>query len=389
MLSKTVIVALVASFSAPTLGHMVMSNPVPYGKSSLNNSPLAADGSDFPCKQRSGVYDAEGASNVVAIGDQQQLQLTGSAVHGGGSCQVSLTTDKQPTKDSKWMVIKSIEGGCPMDIDGNNGDNPGQANPTTFPWSVPEGITPGDYTLAWTWFNRIGNREMYMNCAPLTVTGAKKKRYNPNPIVRRQSSFPAMYIANLNGVTTCKTSENNDYIFPNPGDDVMKGSTSHPTEELDASCMGGSDAVTPSNPSPPSNSGTNSSPSSETSAPSSVATTIPGGSDVPTPPSNSLPTESVSPSSAPAVFASAAQPAPSSSPSPPTSSSSSSSSSSGACTPGTFQCIDGASFKICDMSGWSVPIQMAAGTHCTVGANFQVEARRSVVRRELGLFQRY
>jgi hypothetical protein len=71
---------------------------------------LTTGSRDFPCKQRSGVYDPEGASNVIAIDEPQALSFIGIAVHRGGSCQVSLTTDQQPTKNSKWMVIHSIEG---------------------------------------------------------------------------------------------------------------------------------------------------------------------------------------------------------------------------------------------------------------------------------------
>ena len=94
--------------------HIMMTTPKPFGKSTLNNSPLEKDGSDFPCKQRGGVYDPEGASNPMALGSTQPLNFVGSAVHGGGSCQISITYDEKPTKDSVWKVIHSIEGGCPM-----------------------------------------------------------------------------------------------------------------------------------------------------------------------------------------------------------------------------------------------------------------------------------
>ena len=49
----------------------------------------------------------------MAVGSQQSLSFTGSAVHGGGSCQISLTKDLKPTKDTDFRVILSIEGGCP------------------------------------------------------------------------------------------------------------------------------------------------------------------------------------------------------------------------------------------------------------------------------------
>jgi len=174
MPSIAIAVAILAFCATQSSGHMIMSTPVPYGKSSLDSSPLSS-GTQYPCKQRSGVYNDEGAraKNAMAIGATQQLSFAGSATHGGGSCQISLSTDKEPTKDSKFAVIKSIEGGCP------GGANGGSS--ATFEYSIPskfsylqflqlqeeklifhiDSVAPGEYTLAWTWFNRIGNREIY------------------------------------------------------------------------------------------------------------------------------------------------------------------------------------------------------------------------------------
>lgn len=201
--------------------HMIMKSPVPYGRQSLNNSPLAADGSDFPCKLRAGVYNLEGAQNIMAIGEQQTLSFIGSAVHGGGSCQVALTADLQPTKDSKWMVIKSIGGGCPANVPGNLPEDPNGSGASTFHYTVPDGIAPGDYTIAWTWLNKIGNREFYMNCGPATVVAARKRRHALLPDVsRRQNSLPDLFVANLASINDCRTEEGFDYLYPNPGADV-------------------------------------------------------------------------------------------------------------------------------------------------------------------------
>ncbi|KAI5296980.1 hypothetical protein KEM56_005178, partial [Ascosphaera pollenicola] len=154
--STTAIAAYAALLSSAS-AHMIMKTPYPYGPSSLNNSPLEDGMGDFPCKQRTGVYDPPSQENKYSVGEDVTLSFTGSAVHGGGSCQISLTTDMQPTKDSKWKVIHSIEGGCPANTEGNMPG--GQNDDTTFNFKIPDSIKPGEYTLAWTWLNRVGNRE--------------------------------------------------------------------------------------------------------------------------------------------------------------------------------------------------------------------------------------
>ena len=175
LFSKSNILATALLGASAVNAHLIMTNPTPYGKDSLNNSPLAADGSDFPCKQRSGVYDVT-EENTYSIGDSIPLNWQGSATHGGGSCQISLTTERKPTKDTNWMVIKSFEGGCPINTQGNIGGGETGQVPSDLNFTIPDGIESGKYTLAWTWFNRVGNREMYMNCAPVTVQGGASKR---------------------------------------------------------------------------------------------------------------------------------------------------------------------------------------------------------------------
>ncbi|KAL8750552.1 MAG: hypothetical protein Q9184_006389 [Pyrenodesmia sp. 2 TL-2023] len=237
MPSSTIsIMATAFALLSATNGHMIMKTPSPYGAASINNSPLDPSGSDFPCKQRPGVYEPPATKNVMPVGAPQTLSFTGSAVHGGGSCQISLTKDAKPTKDSKWMVIHSIEGGCPAKAAGNLGDNPDADAAAKFQYKIPPGIAPGEYTLAWTWFNKIGNREMYMNCAPVTVTGGGKTRreahnnhdsfnatgtYASDEIFKRDTSFPDMFKANM-PATDCTTPDSKDVQFPNPGQSVEK-----------------------------------------------------------------------------------------------------------------------------------------------------------------------
>ncbi|RHZ69603.1 hypothetical protein CDV55_108086 [Aspergillus turcosus] len=380
MFPKSSLVAAAMLGASAVEAHMKMNKPTPYSASSLNNSPLAADGSDFPCKLRDNAFQAPSQETIAQIGEVMPLTFIGSATHGGGSCQVSLTTDLQPSKSSKWMVIKSIEGGCPANVDGNMSGGADSPDPFEFNYTIPAGIEPGKYTLAWTWFNRIGNREMYMNCAPITVTGGSSKRdAAPVEVEKRSSSFPPMFVANING---CTTKEGVDIRFPDPGDVVeYDGNPSNLEAAGEAACSGTPKWTVSGGSSSPSTGASSSSTTAGAGAGVSVGTTV-GATSTPTAepePSSSEPAQS---QGAPGVFAptSAAvipsQPtasaAPSSSSSASGSESGSSSSSSGAltgsCSPeGIWNCIDGSSFQRCANGQWTPSMQMAAGTQCTTG----------------------
>lgn len=214
--------------------HLTMTSPEPYSNDTLNNSPLAADGSDFPCKLRQDSFRAPSHEKVYHIGENQAIRLLGSATHGGGSCQISLTTDLEPSKTSKWSVIKSFEGGCPSDISWNLNGLSTTDHDLELPFTIPEGIQPGKYTLAWTWFNKIGNREMYMNCAPITVA-----KMPLDPLSRNMVDapvFPPMFVANING---CMTTEGVDISFPEPGGFVEpKRQAGKRPEEGEPVCIG-------------------------------------------------------------------------------------------------------------------------------------------------------
>lgn len=136
---KSSILATALLGASAVNAHLTMKNPVPYGDP--NNSPLKPDGSDFPCKHAAGSNYNIAKENEYDIGDTVAVSLQGSAIHGGGSCQVSLTTDRKPTKDSDWMVIESVEGGCPKNIPGNEGW-PQSTVFNAFNFTIPDGVDP-------------------------------------------------------------------------------------------------------------------------------------------------------------------------------------------------------------------------------------------------------
>ncbi|KAJ6185485.1 hypothetical protein N7519_006786 [Penicillium mononematosum] len=347
--------------------HMIMSSPTPYSKDTLNNSPLAADGSDFPCKLRDNAFEAPETETIIAIGESHPLTFIGSATHGGGSCQISLTTDLKPSKSSEWKVIKSFEGGCPANVEGNMSGGPDTPDPYTFDFKIPEGIEAGKYTLAWTWFNRIGNREMYMNCAPITVSAL------PEDLEKRSSNFPPMFVANVNG---CTTKESVDIRFPQPGDNVEhKGQPGNLAAEGSEACTGtptfGGSGITVSAGSSSSGSDSGSSSSGSASSGSSSAPAEGASAAVSV---SIAPVPESTPSSAPEPVSSTAP-----APAPATTSSSSRSETgsdsgsvsgglTGSCsTEGQWNCISGTAFQRCASGTWSVAQPMSTGTQCNAG----------------------
>lgn len=367
-------VGLIATANA----HMKMGSPVPFGKSSLDNSNLKFDGSDFPCKQRPGVYEDEGALalNQMKIGEPQKLSFIGGATHGGGSCQVSLSEDKAPTKDSKWKVIHSIEGGCPFTGETNLSEDANGTNSTAFTYKIPEGIKPGQYTLAWTWHNKLaGQPEIYMNCAPINVLGGGQK------LRSRDGDLPDMFVANLgpNIGSGCTTVTGMDLKYPNPGESLVID----PTAKLaDPDCS--LSAVGP----PATGAGGD----SDADAPSTGA----GGDsddDTPSPAAGGAALQetsvAIAPIAAPTAPAPASAPAPVSAPAPAPAKASApaapaapapapaTGSSTGTCTTaGQSVCSpDGSQIGTCDANNRVTFMAVAPGTVCKGG--FMVMAKRS------------
>ncbi|KAL8805715.1 MAG: hypothetical protein Q9200_005316 [Gallowayella weberi] len=356
--------------------HILMRNPAPYtlnGK--LNNSPLDPSGSDFPCKMTAGEYTPPLTKNVIPIGTPQTLGLNGSATHGGGSCQIALTKDLKPTKQTVWQVIHSEEGGCPSNAPGNL-DNKESYELDAFKYEIPKDIAPGDYTFAWTWFNKIGNREMYMNCAPITVTGGSKKReledgshFNTteelasDEIFKRDAAYPDLFRANIgNG---CATEEGpNNLAFPNPGPVLVKapGAPVGPPVGTCGKAAASSGSGSPAAPPAAGSQGASGTAPTPASAPSPPA--APSIVAIP-PPGAAAATGSVAPSgnaSSGSSSGGAAAPAPAAPAAPAAPSGDSCS------TPGQSVCSpDGTKIGTCDTNMKVIFMPVAAGTKCEGG----------------------
>ncbi|KAK3380852.1 hypothetical protein B0H63DRAFT_395896 [Podospora didyma] len=225
MIANTVLATGVAAvLLGAANGHMIMNTPTPYNYHKnprlVQVDPLGA-AHPFPCQ---GLSTPEFVTPITA-GSTQLVNFTGGAQHGGGSCQFSLTYEYPPPKDkSKWKTIYTLIGGCPVSAAGNLpegglidqdgradavhcGNDSGTECIRQFNVPIPKGLPSGNATFAWTWYNKIGNRELYMNCAPVSIQGGSTDANFFN-------SLPQMFVANVPGECTTGQGVLN---IPNPG----------------------------------------------------------------------------------------------------------------------------------------------------------------------------
>lgn len=220
MLFRFSTLAAAAALLSASTAHMTMSTPPQWAVPGEPQAPLAADGSDFPCAN--GTPD-QVASVTYTPGGSAQLIVVGSAVHGGGSGQMVITYDFPPTSNSVWRVMQTFEGDHPVrrpdDTLGNFTPNPLMTH-DPIPWTVPDNLPAGKAAVAWTWFNKSGNREMYMKCATVKIDGAAYTSGDLNQ-APGMLALPTMFRANSgNG---CAVVEGIDAIaFKNPGPRVLK-----------------------------------------------------------------------------------------------------------------------------------------------------------------------
>ncbi|KAH6618896.1 hypothetical protein C7974DRAFT_39111 [Boeremia exigua] len=209
------------------LAHMQMSSPSPLRDPHATDrpdepkdynilSPLNADGSNFACKG----YHLNTPLTTVATypaGSKQTLRLRGDTTHSGGSCQISLSCNG----GDDFYVIESIMGGCPLR--------------KNYDFTIPSEIPAAKKCLlAWTWFNKIGNREMYMNCAVIDITNKRRsKRDSQAAASNALSKYPELFVANLANINNCKIQETTEVVFDNPGKSVIyangKSASSQPS----------------------------------------------------------------------------------------------------------------------------------------------------------------
>ena len=134
----------------------------------------------------------------LSAGQSMNYTIYGTATHDGGSCQIALSYDF----GSSWNVVYSHIGGCLVE---------GMTETITIPSDAPSGAA----LFSWSWFNNQGNREMYQNCASVTIT-------HGGGGLDDLTQYPPPFVANA-GVNQCSTEAGMDIVFPHPGANVRYG----------------------------------------------------------------------------------------------------------------------------------------------------------------------
>lgn len=329
------VASTILALASATSAHIILTNP-PRFPTTNGNGPIADNGSNYPCAASS--YDM--APTEWKAGSTMPIKVMGGATHGGGSCQYSITPDLKPSRDTQFKVLHSVIGGCITST--NTNESPSdkfEGNPVVNV-KLPEDLPAGKYTFSWSWLNKIGNREFYQNCAPITVTSSSKKT-----IAEAIGSLPDMYVMNvpneLNG--GCSQPEGLDFEYPNPGKSVQKLPSGAPNYKGDSTLYGKNCAAI-----------------SKLGAGNGK---LGGGS--PTKPEPTTPTVVTPPKNSGGVVAPSAKPDPKPQPQPqpiPPAAGSV------PCTAnGSIVCIGSSQFGLCN-NGAAIPQALAAGTKCQGGA---------------------
>ena len=131
-------------------------------------APLNTPGYKFPCKGF-----PKGPVTKVINGNSIQITLEGSAIHNGGHCQFGISYD-----DNTFLVLKTVMMDCLL-------------NGMTYTVDMPNNMPSGEFTFFWTWINKVGNREYYMECADMSI--------NTNNNVNSPLTGKELVVANLPG----------------------------------------------------------------------------------------------------------------------------------------------------------------------------------------------
>ncbi|KAK4228659.1 hypothetical protein QBC38DRAFT_361402 [Podospora fimiseda] len=190
-----------------------------------NSRPLRPDGSDYPCGQ-SLVQDT--TAREVLVGERLNnitdlISVGKLSSKTSGSCQISITLDNTPTKNSVFKVLKTIASGCPL-------ARPDDTLPASYSFKIPRNFpSMAGAVIALTWFPTDDNSfpTMHMECIHVQFQGAKEPATNTAAF----DSLPNMFVANIGN--RCSTGDNTNLVnFPEKGGQWESGNDPDPNANI-------------------------------------------------------------------------------------------------------------------------------------------------------------
>ncbi|KAJ2444659.1 hypothetical protein GGI03_007799, partial [Coemansia sp. RSA 2337] len=119
------------------------------------------------------------AAATWTAGQSVTVKFNPSGVsHSGGHCEFSISYDSGKT----FAVIHRELQYCFVGKQPSGTTNTVSVNSYTF--NLPSDLPSSDKAIfAWSWVNASGNREFYMNCADIAITGSTSKSYTGTEMV--------------------------------------------------------------------------------------------------------------------------------------------------------------------------------------------------------------
>ncbi|KAJ2403172.1 hypothetical protein GGI23_000147 [Coemansia sp. RSA 2559] len=180
--------AITAVLAASISAHMTMTDPCPrFSASCVTEPPALPAGASWDYNIKSPIPEdgilcksnTPWPSPVATWTAGQPITvqfLNNGAAHGGGHAQFSVSYDGGKTFAVVYEVLRY------MFFNGPSDSNTPQVLSYTF--TLPAELPNSDSVVfAWSWVNAIGNREFYMNCADVKITGSSSSSYTGKQMV--------------------------------------------------------------------------------------------------------------------------------------------------------------------------------------------------------------
>ncbi|KAJ1663934.1 hypothetical protein IW140_003804 [Coemansia sp. RSA 1813] len=166
-----------------------------------------------------------------------------AAIHSGGDMEFSISYDGGKTFAVIYQVLRyAFLNGKPSGL-----TNTAQVLEYTF--TLPKELPNSDSAVfAWTWVNASGNREFYMNCADVAITGSTSKSYTAKEVtIANYPGYPTIPEFNGDydtGINYYTTDAKNVTVSPSGSSSSGGGSSAYSSADSSAgssSAAAGSD----------------------------------------------------------------------------------------------------------------------------------------------------